>query len=601
MKIRLGGVGLVAGSLLLAVVMLATLYSPWDADGTVTGRRAERTDHTVQRASTMGPVDESKPPDEGTDFNCEGDLSQVASSSLVLAEQLPRRIRAYMGTLATQGLDDLELALVAEAAGQRCITASCYRHVPLGEVGRLLPLEETYSLPVRTVGRGAGVEQARDLRTVAEAVAADLSTLDFVLLLDDLRPDLNATWRDSRTRRPVNLAMFAALRLRASHLEALIERGASPVLEEDSVLDAIALKVPVPALRSDALVDTVKQLVQAGDRAFLPSTLKRFEKFVPVDLALSIHPRTQLALAAGDLSMASDELSQLVASWQHEIDDAVRLERRCAKLGREAADHTSLAAKKRYEEVRSKRTQMLLADSRKAQREYRSRSEARNDEAATALDKGMEAVSAAIDEDRWSDALALADEWYPATGVADLFYQSLLTRALRHGAPATVVGELAERLGGVLPPSAIMELLERWPPDDILATILELEASYGLDLHYVDDEGHNAMSILARRFTGMPEFSELDAPFLLLANQLGERGVTAKPHAVGFDPLDIVLSALLRQPRSSRQRAVFVRALLAAGAPLERSHFELVGQLADLDLDAYRRFVALVPELATPG
>lgn len=145
-----------------------------------------------------------------------------------------------------------------------------------------------------------------------------------------------------------------------------------------------------------------------------------------------------------------------------------------------------------------------------------------------------------------------------------------------------------------------MELLERSPPDDILAFILELEAGYGLDLHYVDDEGRNAMSILTRRYTGVPEFSELDAPFLLLANQLGELGVTAKPHPLGFDPLDTVLSDLLRSPRSSRQQATFARALLAAGAPIERSHFDLISQLADLDLDAYQQFVALVPELATP-
>lgn len=108
------------------------------------------------------------------------------------------------------------------------------------------------------------------------------------------------------------------------------------------------------------------------------------------------------------------------------------------------------------------------------------------------------------------------------------------------------------------------------------------------------------MSVLARRFTGMPEFSAFDAPVLMLVEHLGEHGVTAKPSTVGFDPLDTVLSELLRYPRSSDQRAVLVRALLAAGAPLERSHFELIGQLADLDLDAYQRFIALVPELARP-
>ena len=365
------------------------------------------------------------------------------------------------------------------------------------------------------------------------------------------------------------------------------------------MLDDLALKLPLPSQRTEALIRTVRHLVQAGDQAFFPSTLALFGEFVAADLALSIHPATQLALATGNVAEASNELSQLVEGWQGEIDDAVQLEERCAKLGQMASDPTGLPAKRRYEESRSRREQALLADIRKAQRQDEERDRTK-ERAATALDDGLASVLAAVTEDRWQDAVALADEWFPASGAADWLYRDLIARALRYGAPLAIVAELADRLGGTLPPNAILELLEGRLSQDLFATILELEAAYGLDVHYVDDEGRGAMSVLARRFTGMPEFSVFDAPVLMLVEHLGEHGVTAKPSAVGFDPLDTVLSELLRYPRSSDQRAVLVRALLAAGAPLERSHFELVGQLADLDLDAYQRFIALVPELARP-
>lgn len=599
-KISTKAVALTGTSLLIVAVALLAVYSPRDDEEGAVRPEGGRTADVRKRRPSAGNADEPQPGIESAEASCERDLSQVANSSLVLAEQLPRRFRSYVQTLSARGFGSLEIALVAEGAGRRCITPWCYRHVSLGETKPLWSPDETYSLPpAPRAGRGASMTMPRALYAVAEAVAADLPSRDFIALLDDVRPDLNATWRDSKTRRRVNLATFAALRLRADHVQLLIERGASPVLAGGSVLDDLALKLPLPSQRTEALIRTVRHLVQAGDQAFFPSTLALFGEFVAADLALSIHPATQLALETGNVTAASKELSLLVEGWQGEIDDAVQLEARCAKLGHAAADPTGLPAKRRYEESRSRREQALLADIRKAQRQDEERDRTK-ERAATAVDDGLASVLAAVTEDRWPEALALADEWFPASGAADWLYRDMIARALRYGAPLAIVAELADRLGGTLSPNAILELLEGQLPQDLFATILELEAAYGLDVHYVDEEGRNAMSVLARRFTGMPEFSAFDAPVLMLVEHLGEHGVTAKPSALGFDPLDTVLSELLRYPRSSVQRAVLVRALLAAGAPLERSHFELIGQLADLDPDAYQRFIALVPELARP-
>ena len=599
MRISTKAVALASVSLLIVAVALLALYSPRDAEEGTVRPETRRTADVAEREPSTGSDDPQSLPNS-LEASCERDLSQVANSSLVLAEQLPRRIRSYVRTLSARGFGSLEIALVAEGAGRRCITPWCSRHVPLGETRPLWSPDDTYSLPpAPRASGGTSVAEPNALHAAAEAVAADLPSRDFIALLDDVRPDLNATWRDSKTRRRVNLSTFAALRLRADHVQLLIERGASPVLAGVSVLDDLALKLPLPSQRTEALIRTARHLVQAGDQAFFPSTLALFGEFVAADLALSIHPATQLALATGNVATASKELSLLVEGWQGEIDDAVQLEERCAKLGHVAADPTGLPAKRRYEESRSRREQALLAEIRKAQRQDEERDRAK-ERAATAVDEGLASVLAAVAEDRWPDALALADEWFPASGAADWLYRDMLARALRYGAPLAIVAELADRLGGRLPPNAILELLEGQLSQDLFATILELEAAYGLDVHYVDDEGQGAMSVLARRFTGMPEFSAFDAPVLMLVEHLGEHGVTAKPDTVGFDPLDTVLSELLMYPRSSDQRAVLVRALLAAGAPLERSHFELLGQLADLDFDAYQRFIALVPELARP-
>ena len=583
----------------VVLVVLGLFHLRQDAD--VRGRESasENLDNvagTQMRRSAAGRPDESHAaPIDAAEIDCEKRLSELAGNSEFMAQQMQRRVRGHMRSLSDRGFGKLERALVAEAVGLRCVTSTCYDPVSLRDAPRLRTLFDAYSLPSETSGRSAKAGKKRALRAIADAIEDDMPAVEFDALLSSTQTDLNATWQDYRIDQRVNLAAFAALRLRPDHLRALIQHGASPVLKGRSALDDLAFKLPLPAPREDQLIDIARQLVQAGNRAYSPHALSLLEQLIPDAPGLDVHPRAQRVLASANLESASTELAALVASWEREIDAAERLERRCAERGHAAVDHTSLAAKMRHEESWRQRQE---AFSQRPREDIQRLVEKYTGEAFDVYSEAFEAVSDAIDEKRWEDAIALADEWFPAMDQSDLLFNLMLDRALASGAPLDAIGQLIDRTGGALPPDAIMKLVGYLPTQGTLDAIRELELTHGLDIHFADDDGRNAISILATYFISLPK----DEPKLLLARHLGERGVTTKPSPIGFDPLDIVLSRLIEWPflAVENSHAQFVRVLLAAGAPLERSHFELVGQLRELDPNAYRHFVAMVPELATP-
>ena len=600
-------IGAVAVSVVLVLIVLGLFHLRQGAD--VRGGESASEDPNAVAGTQMrrsaGRSDEFHAASIDTaEIDCEKQLSELANNSEFMAQQMQRRVRSHLRSLSDRGFGKLERALVAEAAGLRCVTSTCYEHVSLRDAPRLRTVFDAYSLPSETSDWSDKASKKPAFRVIADAIEDDMRAFEFDMLLSSAQTDLNATWQDYKTRQRVNLAVFAALLLRPDHLRALLRHGASPVLEERSALDDLAFKLPLPVPREDQLIDIVRQLAQAGDRAFSPHALSLLEQLIPDVPGLDLHPRTQRALAAANLESASTELATLVTAWEHDIDAAVRLERRCAERGRTAVDHTSLAAKMRHEESWRQRQEAFLQRMREDAPELEQRMLEMYKDHAEAFDvylKGLEAVLDAIAERRWEDAIALADEWYPVLGPSVPQFEDMLSRALQYGAPLDVLGQLIDRAGGVLPPDAIMKLVRFRPTRADLDALLELEMAHGLNIHFVNDDGRNAMNSLARYFWGIPEFAARDEPVLQIARHLGKRGITAKPSPVGFDPLDTILSELVELPGSAVGRAEFVRILLAAGAPLERSHFELIGRLRELHPDAYHRFVDIVPELARPS
>ena len=423
------------------------------------------------------------------------------------------------------------------------------------------------------------------LHELVTAIERGVAPGNYLLLIEAADVDLAASWRDG-----ANLAKAAAIRNRPGIVRLLIARGVDPTTRapgQGAILDDVVAGAPREAAApTEALEDVIRQLIAAGAQPDLPSTLKTLAEWLP-DVSLPpLHP--EAAALADTLTTAVATVAAMAADWNQKIDAARRLERRCAahledfdRVGN-AFQATDLAAKQRYQEALRQRAERARAqrqaDAEEAQRDPREQ-------------ELLDALLEVIDEGRWQDLLAITDQL--AAGRHD-YYRTALEVALG-GAPLEVILELAERAGS-LPEDAIWLLatVGGFTRADAVAIAQALEP-FGLDLHYVDEEGQNAFTGLASLFMDLPNQWQLAA-------YLAGRSVALKPRPFGLDPLDRVLMELAARP-TVPGRIPFARFLIDHGAPVESSHLELAAQLYRADERTYRRLVELVPELASqaPG
>ena len=182
----------------------------------------------------------------------------------------------------------------------------------------------------------------------------------------------------------------------------------------------------------------------------------------------------------------------------------------------------------------------------------------------------QEAIEAALDVDAVSRSHLLAD---------------LLSLSLRRGAPIEVIEELIGLNDGLLPEDAVLGLSERhW---NGAAGVARELIPHGLDIHHVDGLGRNAFSSLARSYPVNME----------MAAFLAAHSVSPKPSPRGKDPLDLILSRMVRMAGVGRTEFEFARLLVSIGAPIESSHRELAGRLAKIDPQDYRKLVSAIPQL----
>ena len=430
------------------------------------------------------------------------------------------------------------------------------------------------------------------MHELATAIASGIEPADFALLLEAADVDPPATWR----WHDANLAKVAAIRIRPQILRLLIARGVDvagrPTWRYGTILDDIAAQAkPENAATREALADVVRQLTAAGVQPDLPSTLRTLAEWLPGVALPRLNP--EVAAVADSLGDAVAAVAALDADWTQRIDAADRLEQRCeAQLAdferlATAFQATGLAAKQRYQEVLRKRQERTWEEwQRKADEQ---RAAAADEVPGWAGDQELhDAFRLAVQEDQWQEAFALADR------IGGLAYRVLLQIALGGDAPLDVVLELVQRHGSL--PEDAMESLGFRRSEDAVATAEALEP-FGLDVHYVNEEGHNAFSHLAQYFLGTEREWRL-------AEYLASRSVAVKPRPFGLDPLDRVLMDIVALPRAeSEARVRFARFLIEHGAPVEASHLELAAQLFAKDEEAYRRLVDAVPELASraPG
>ena len=490
-----------------------------------------------------------------------------------------RRLRIL---LETEGIEALVASVDHAMLQARWITGMSFMAHLIAEHGDALHA----ALPTVASAMPLGLHE------LATAIASGIEPADFALLLDASDVDPAATW----AWRNGNLAKVAAIHVRPQILRLLTARGVDaasrPTWGYGTILDDIAAQAkPENAATTEALADVVRQLTAAGVQPDLPSTLRTLAEWLPGVALPRLDPEAAaIADSLGDVAAA---VAALDADWTRKIDAADRLEQRCESQlvdfegSATAFQATSLAAKERYQEVLRKRLERTWEEWQRKADEQRA---AAADEAPAdrrGEDELYDALLLAIQDDQWQDAVALADQ------IGGNAHRMLLDMALGSDAPLDVVLELVQRHGS-LPERAMLTIGFRRGDAAAIAEALE---PFGLDVHYVDEEGHNAFTRLARNFMGTEREWRL-------AEYLASRSVAVKPRPFGLDPLDRVLMDIVASPRVDSEAGVgFARFLIEHGAPVEASHLELAGQLLAKDEEAYRRLVDAVPELAAraPG
>ena len=425
------------------------------------------------------------------------------------------------------------------------------------------------------------------LHELAIAIEEGVALADFIALIDTATVDLSETWWNG-----ANLAKVAAIHGRPDILRHLMSNGVSPAVprvwgRDGSVLDDIASIPEHPD--KEVLAGVVEQLVNAGDHPYLPSTLATFDQWLPDVSMPPLHPDAAAALLAPSVADAAKTVVAMDAEWTARVEAATRLEQRCQEQLAVAEDPTEmfrgtdLATKQRYRETLEAHEERWLKEM--IERARATNGDARGDaeEEDGALAEVRAQLGEAMAEDRWEDALAIADQ------LGQNSHLGLLYAALSSDAPLDVLLALVSR-NGALPERTIADLA-RNRREDVVAVAEALEP-FGLDVHHVDALGGNAFYVLAG------ENLEEEGNWRL-AEYLADRHVSVKPSAFGLDPLDRVLTRLLDSPRwGRRERIRFARFLIDHGAPVESSHFELAEAISRANEETYRRLVSMVPEVA---
>ena len=418
---------------------------------------------------------------------------------------------------------------------------------------------------------------------LAVAIDSGVSAHDFEALLDLSGVDAAAGWRRHDPVRQVNLAEVASFRGRPLILRVLVARGANPVSGQSVLDDVVVRSTSAPS--ADGFENVVRQLVSAGARPRRPSTLAALDAQYPDLAGIGLHPDAAAALASGDVGRIVGRLAEIKLKWDVELEALHEKRRRCEttpypgnKVQRAESATLTLAGKRRHDrwlnEQHDAAVRAALPETpheRETSHPYREDSEQ--------IELG---IKRAVDG-RWDEAIALAEGMDPVFRA--YYLESLLSLSLRRGAPMEVLETLVKLNAGLLPEDAILSLSERgWSGAPGVAEAL---GGFGLDVHHVDNFGRNAFSRLA----------ESHPINLEMAALLASYSVSPKPNTRGMDPLDLVLSRMVRRASVGESEFQFARLLIDMGAPVESSHRELASRLASLDAAGFRRLVDVIPDL----
>lgn len=426
------------------------------------------------------------------------------------------------------------------------------------------------------------------LHELAVAIETGWPTDRFLEALDRSHADPRTSWSHHRLRRDVNLAVVAAFNGRYGILRALMDRGVEPSAAGHSVLDELA---GAPGIDHVAMARIVRELAGTGDQPFFPSTIETFKLRFPTIPELALHPDAVIAEATPGIDDGIEQLTSIAQEWGRKVAEARRVEELCGDTWLAAADvaTSSLVGKMKHQRESARRLKRLMGET-----SQKARSMA--DDAHPAFLSAIDLLREALSSEDWSEILRVADETslttFPEGTDRKGFYQTLLNTALRWGAPMDAVRTLVDRYGGSLPPDTIMWLVGG--DTDSPGMAMELERLYGLDVHFVDENGRNAVSKAVQRFRESTVANEGTMQWL---EYLMGRSVSTKPSPFGLDPLDTVLLAILDSPSVTPAGVELARFLIDNGSPIELSHRQLVQQIQTADADRYELLVTVIPAL----
>ncbi|WDE05240.1 hypothetical protein SG34_028790 [Thalassomonas viridans] len=150
-----------------------------------------------------------------------------------------------------------------------------------------------------------------------------------------------------------------------------------------------------------------------------------------------------------------------------------------------------------------------------------------------------------------------------------------LLQAITNNAPFEIIEQLLNK-GAQFSPGIIHSLALK---NNVKLTKRLLPL--GLNLHEIDHLGRNAVSYTLMAFQSREMFN-----FLLT------HGVSVKPSRYGPDPLDASLKYSVKN-----DAVYYVQKLIGYGAPIEKSHYQLVDQIKHNNVLVYNQLKEIVPEL----
>ena len=563
------------------------------------------------RANGLAPLD------------CDTLLDSFENDLRYVTRERSIQTRGFVLSLADEGYSTLEQEVVTDLAG-------------LGDAG-LWPSSRRF-FRLASI-RDHAVLASGDAERLVEAIQHGAPLSEFRALLDSAGVDVGSTWV-SLFPFQMNLAIVAVANVRPSILQFLIGRGVDPVPEGFSTLDGIAhalnhdgFSLPQSEL-SVALSDIVKQLVDAGARAHAPSTVNTIRRALPGAGEVPLRADVERAATAPRVIKASQALASLDANWNTRVEIGARIETECIGKAPDVESREllqSLAAKMRFDDAVERQQQRYFEQIRRLLERHIEAISAGREEAVAAIVPMYEAIL----EDRWEDVVEpisagreepvatlvqvheamLDDRWEDVVELMDTTHESvvremasgILSNALADGAPIDVMGALIEHNGGHLPPDAILALVKSGT-DGSVDIARHLEQRHKMDVHFVDEDGRNAFSVVVDGATGRRfyEFSDVDGrlrvspdPYILeWVHYLSDRHVTPKPYRWGLDPLDRLLKKMVDLPLVAAVGIEYVRLLIDQGAPVESSHLELADRLFEEAPALHRALIECVPELS---